>query len=129
MPDWDMNGDTTKTGYEARISALEAELDQASGVIADRNKEIADLIHDLDTAKSNTGEACATVIEQEETIALIKKQRSDALRIMRQSYVTLAFGFRRLRQSARSRGVELCVDFQKVRAEIEIYFREVGAPL
>lgn len=36
MTDWDMNGDTTITAYQAQ-------LDQAAGVIADRNAEIATL--------------------------------------------------------------------------------------
>ena len=47
----------------AENAQLKAELDHAVGVIADRNKEIADLIHDLDFAKSATGEACATVAQ------------------------------------------------------------------
>lgn len=38
MPDWDMNGDTMRQGYEAHI---------------------ADLLADLDTAKCNTAAACA----------------------------------------------------------------------
>ena len=97
MPDWDMNGDTTATGYEAQITALRAELDQAIGVIEDRNKESASY--------------------------------SDALRIMRQAYVTLAFAFRRLHESGRSRDGELCLDFQKVRAQIEVHFRDHGVTL
>ena len=48
-------------GALAEFDALRAELDQAAGVIVDRNREIADLIADLDTAKSNTGEACARI--------------------------------------------------------------------
>lgn len=43
MPDWDFNGDTTRTGYEAQIASLKAELDQAVGVISDRNAEIEQL--------------------------------------------------------------------------------------
>lgn len=36
------------------ISSLRTELDQATGVITDRNKEIADLLHDVDFAKQET---------------------------------------------------------------------------
>lgn len=43
MSDWDMNGDTTESGYRNQIAALRAELDQAASVIADRNKELANL--------------------------------------------------------------------------------------
>lgn len=115
MPDWDMNGDTTRTGYEVRIAALKTELDQAAGVIEDRNREIADLVHDLDTAKSNTGKACA--------------ENANALRVLRQSYVTLAFAFNRLHGSSRTRDGELCMDFGKVRGEIEKLFRDQGVKL
>jgi hypothetical protein len=68
MTDWDMNGDTTRSGYEAVIAGLKAELDQAAGVIADRNREIADLICDLDTAKSNTGAACTQLAAMREAM-------------------------------------------------------------
>ncbi|MDE2470560.1 MAG: hypothetical protein KGL35_17885, partial [Bradyrhizobium sp.] len=61
--------------------------------------------------------------------AALEKRNRQALRLLRQSYVTLAFAFRRLHQSSRSRDGELCLDFQKVRAEIESYFRDLGAPL
>lgn len=38
-----MNGHMTESGYRDMIAALRAEIDQAAGVIADRNKELADL--------------------------------------------------------------------------------------
>lgn len=94
MPDWDMNGDTTRMGYEARINSLKAELDQAIGVIEDRNA-----------------------------------QNAKALYILRQSYITLAFAFRRLHESYRAGDGELCLDFQKVRAKIETYFKDQGIKL
>ena len=56
-------------GALAEFDALRAELDQAAGVIVDRNREIADLIADLDTAKSNTGEACARIATLEAQLA------------------------------------------------------------
>jgi hypothetical protein len=87
MTDWDMNGDTTEAGYRAQ-------LDQAAGVIADRNGENA-----------------------------------NALRVMRLAYATLAFAFRRLHESARTRDGELCRDLEKVRAEIEAHFRHHGVSL
>ena len=59
----------------------------------------------------------------------LQQRNQEAVRLLRQSYVALAFAFRRLHQSARSRDGELCSDFQKVRAEIEAYFKEIGAPL
>lgn len=37
------DGNVTESGYQHQITALRAELDQAIGVIADRNKELADL--------------------------------------------------------------------------------------
>jgi|WetSurMetagenome_2_1015567.scaffolds.fasta_scaffold01778_10 hypothetical protein len=97
------------------ISELKAELDQAAGVIEDRNREIADLVHDLDTAKSNTGKACG--------------ENANALRVLRQAYVTLAFAFNRLHSSSRVRDGELCMDFGKVRGEIEKLFREQGVKI
>ena len=53
----------------SKVDRLTAELDQAAGVIVDRNREIADLIADLDTAKSNTGEACARIATLEAQLA------------------------------------------------------------
>lgn len=52
-----------------------------------------------------------------------------AFRLLRQSYTTLAFAFRRLHESARSRDGELCLDSQKVRAEIETFFKTKGVKL
>lgn len=53
----------------------------------------------------------------------------EALRILRLSYTALAFAFRRLHESPRSRDGELCLDFQKVRAEIEKHFKDQGVKL
>lgn len=52
-----------------------------------------------------------------------------ALKVLRQSYITLAFAFKRLHESSRSRDGELCLDFQKVRAQIEVLFKEHGVKL
>ncbi|TXH44457.1 MAG: hypothetical protein E6Q97_32515 [Desulfurellales bacterium] len=56
------------------------------------------------------------------------RQNSDTM-LLRQCYVTLAFAFSRLHESARSRDGELCLDFQRVRALIEKRFREIGIKL
>lgn len=50
----------------------------------------------------------------------------DVARALRSSYVALAFAFRRLEGSARSRDTELCSTFLKVRAEIEVTLRAHG---
>lgn len=70
-----------------------------------------------------------TIAAYEGQAKALERRNREAIRLLRQSYVTLAFAFRRLHQSARSRDGELCMDFQKVRAEIEKYFKEIGAPL
>ena len=57
-----------------------------------------------------------------------ERQNSDTM-LLRQCYVTLAFAFYRLHESARSRDGELCLDFQRVRALIEKRFREIGVKL
>ena len=57
-----------------------------------------------------------------------ERQNSDTM-LLRQCYVTLAFAFYRLHESARSRDGELCLDFQRVRALIEKRFREIGIKL
>jgi len=56
-------------------------------------------------------------------------EQNNATRILRQSYITLGFAFRRLHESARSRDGELCSDFGKVRAEIEKHFKMMGVKL
>lgn len=48
---------------------------------------------------------------------------------LRQCYATLAFCFNRLHQSARSRDGELCLDIGKVRAQIEVLFKNAGVKL
>jgi hypothetical protein len=49
--------------------------------------------------------------------------------LLRQCYVTLAFAFKRLHESSRSRDGELCKDFQKARAQIENLFKDIGVKL
>lgn len=68
-----------------------------------------------------TAEVAALRVTQE-------RQNSDTM-LLRQCYVTLAFAFYRLHESARSRDGELCLDFQRVRALIEKRFREIGIKL
>lgn len=60
---------------------------------------------------------------------LITPMPPKAIAALRQSYTMLAFAFNRLHESARSRDGELCRDFAKVRAQIEILFREEGIKL
>lgn len=55
--------------------------------------------------------------------------KKHAIKLLRTCYVTLAFAFRRLHESSRSRDGELCLDFQKVRAEIEKHFQRIGVKL
>lgn len=50
----------------------------------------------------------------------------DAEHALRSAYVALAFAFRRLHSSARSRDGELCETFIKIRAEIETVMRAHG---
>jgi hypothetical protein len=57
------------------------------------------------------------------------RTENNATRLLRQSYITLAFAFNRLHQSSRSRDGELCLDFQKVRSQIEDHFRSIGVKL
>jgi len=54
---------------------------------------------------------------------------NNATRLLRQCYVTLAFAFNRLHESSRSRDGELCLDFQKVRSQIEDHFKKIGVKL
>jgi hypothetical protein len=50
----------------------------------------------------------------------------DAEHAMRSAYAALAFAFRRLEGSARSRDTELCSSLLKVRAEIETALKAHG---
>lgn len=52
----------------------------------------------------------------------------DAEHALRSAYAALAFAFRRLEGSARSRDTELCSSLLKVRAEIETVLKAHGAP-
>lgn len=49
----------------------------------------------------------------------VQPTRDDLEHALRSAYTALAFAFRRLEGSARSRDTELCSTFLKVRAEIE----------
>jgi len=51
----------------------------------------------------------------------------DAEHALRSAYAALAFCFRRLKGSARSRDTELCSSLLKVRAEIETTLKAHGA--
>jgi hypothetical protein len=62
-------------------------------------------------------------------VAEINTQNANALRVLRQAYVTLARAFNRLHESSRSLDGELCQDFGKVRGMIETLFREQGVKL
>ncbi len=73
----------------AENGSFKAVLDQAAGIITDRNKELADMVTDLDTAKSNTGAACAEIAtlraeneRQKETLKWIYAQRDNDRRIV-----------------------------------------------
>lgn len=74
-------------------------------------------------------EAALALSAQDAKVAEAEKRQAPALALLRQSYVTLAFAFRRLHESSRSRDGELCQDFQKVRAQIERHFKEAGVKL
>jgi hypothetical protein len=52
-----------------------------------------------------------------------------AFAALREAYVALAFAFRRLDTSARSRDGELCRSFGKVRGNIEAVFKGAGEKL
>lgn len=82
---------------------------------------------------TSAGELCRqaalALSAQDAKVAELEKRQAQAFAVLRQSYVTLAFAFRRLHESARSRDGELCQDFQKVRAQIERHFKEAGVRL
>lgn len=59
----------------------------------------------------------------------IASYKNNQIRLLRQSYVTLAFAFNRLHQSSRSRDGELCLDLQRVRSQIEGHFKTIGVNL
>lgn len=102
----------------AHIEALEGEVATEKGTadraLMARDKAIA-------RAERLEAEVAALRVTQE-------RQNSDTM-LLRQCYVTLAFAFYRLHESARSRDGELCLDFQRVRALIEKRFREIGIKL
>ena len=52
-----------------------------------------------------------------------------AFSAMREAYYALAFAFRRLESSARSRDGELCRTFGEVRGKIEKVFKDAGEKL
>lgn len=103
---------------EAEVAALKlrvlAEIDEQSRIAFHRNEVEA-------RAERLEAEVAALRVTQE-------RQNSDTM-LLRQCYVTLAFAFSRLHESARSRDGELCLDFQRVRALIEKRFREIGIKL
>lgn len=74
----------------------------------------------------------ATVPQSYETALSLAKQTTalpDAMAVLRDAYVALAFAFNRLHGSARSRDGELCSDFGKIRGRIEAVFRKAGVQL
>lgn len=53
----------------------------------------------------------------------------EAFSTLRDAYTALAFAFRRIETSARSRDGELCQSFAKVRGKIENVFKNAGETL
>lgn len=107
------------------IEALEGEVEQVSALLRASRSDAAQCIRERGAANARAerleAEAAALRVTQE-------RQNSDTM-LLRQCYVTLAFAFYRLHESARSRDGELCLDFQRVRALIEKRFREIGIKL
>lgn len=58
-----------------------------------------------------------------ELIVMAVNVHDQAMAVLRDAYVALAFAFNRLEPSARSRDGELCRDFGKVRGKIEAVFK------
>ena len=113
--------------------AVERALDECSAGIARPDAECTRKVALAAgvAASQYFGEVTDSVVETAvaaERETLDKKNRQ-ALALLRQSYVTLAFAFKRLHESARGRDGELCADFQKVRSQIESYFRDLQVRL
>lgn len=108
------------------VSLFRAELDQAGGVIQDRNKEIADLIHDLDFAKQEAGKACAIIAEQTEECLQLEIKNMQSLNILRKSYTAMSSATNRISRSSQTRDGELVRSIENVQAEIEAYFKNIG---
>lgn len=98
----------------------------------DLRREVAATTKHAQLLNKMLGEADARAERLEAEVAALRvtqeRQNSDTM-LLRQCYVTLAFAFHRLHESARSRDGELCLDFQRVRALIEKRFREIGIKL
>ena len=95
-----------------------------------------DLVKRLRDIAGDTNEENETLHEAADEIERLRTEANKwakaaalAVALLQQCYVTLAFAFRRLHESSRSRDGELCLDFQKVRAQIEDYFKKIGGKL
>lgn len=120
-----------------RLRSLVASEDQPGGEADECDDAMLDAATALESLSRQLNEAEAKMILQEKQFqdfaersaddAIARQNKSTAL--LRQSYTTLAFAFKRLHESSRSRDGELCLDFQKVRAEIEKHFKEIGVKL
>ena len=87
-------------------------------VVATTFQDEADYQRDYDT---RAGDA--------ELIVKTVNAHDPAFAALREAYVALAFAFRRLDTSARSRDGELCRSFQGTRGKIEAVFKNAGEKL
>jgi len=106
--------------FVADINSLRAQLDQAARVIDDRNKKIADLIADLDTAKSNTGDACNELAVLRDANASLTLRQDDWIKRSEDLAAQLAF----MNNVANEQNTQLAVkdaEIAEVRANAETW--------
>jgi hypothetical protein len=76
MPDWDMNGDTTRSGYEARIASLQSDLAKAREEIERLNASKQEFMR---LAAEKGGKIVAKQFELLNLRKQLASARSDAL--------------------------------------------------
>ncbi len=95
-------------------------------ILGPERQNVASTFQDEDDYQENydTRAADADLI-----VKAVINTHDEALAVLRDAYVSLAFAFNRLHGSGRSRDGELCSDFGKVRARIEDVFKKAEAKL
>lgn len=94
-------------------------------IVGPERQLVATTMQDEDDYQSN----CDTRAGDAELIVKAVNLHRQAISVLRESYVALAFAFNRLHGSARSRDGELCNDFGRIRGQIEKIFKNAGEAL
>lgn len=94
-------------------------------VLGPDNKIVATTLQDEEDYQANYD------IREKDAALIVKavNAHDPAFNILRDAYTALAFAFKRLNSTGRSRDDELCREFWKVRGKIETIFHDAGEKL